>query len=834
MHTPTRRPAFKLFLAAFLLAASAQAASAQSPCRVGFLNGAAPTIDGNNAGAEWGDASSIVSGDLNATPGTPCFGALLDQDGSNRPVRVLSKRYARAGQNFIGFYVEVQDSSSTGVALSSGGLPSGERFVVMLDPNHSRGASLGTTGAGLDYRVMVAHAWQLSGSDITDAAATLSDSNHTQCAGAQNWAADAPAAGLVVEAQTMVGGYKFELEIPLSVLGGLASFPASEMGVAFSVHNDYGQCLIGTSGAACPNTGYLAFPNTIPVSTTDNPVTGCHASWRVPDNWATTSSAAPPAGGVTISREPDFWNSSALNAFQCGSSMAGYTYFPGNPCDLELKATPTNTTGSAQLRNFLFLWARHGTGDPLNYDVIALVENVNVAAVSPAAVGSGLWTNVPAGEPNHPCTRVYVLPNTFRSDFDRDDILGITTRAQLMDMVSKYGLVDNNWAQKNISRHTTGSNCPTANCSLPGPRRDWPAAGAEIASLAPRAYRHAAAGGARYTGSLFESDAAPRAVGLPVTTAARTPPAAQTASTRPPRLATPGRRILMTPDEFKDNSRNHVIVQVRTFETEQPLAAEPTYYRYARPTGGVIQMFPVDVLQERVEIPFQLEVSGAAAQPGAAGGPGGPRVVSLLVDLHAPAGPAQNVELYIDTGGRPIRGDETLVVRGVLALPRQPQGPEDPEDFRRWGLSLHAGASIPHGTFNNIYNPGPNAGVDLEYRFNRRFSLEAIYTFNRFRGETLDFLGQPFDIPDTNIHNLSLNGKVYGGTSPVRPFFNFGGGVYVFDGATARGGVNVGGGLQFDLTPTVALDSMYNFHNIFSSGSNLRYSTLQGGVRFRF
>ncbi|HEX8281829.1 MAG TPA: opacity family porin [Pyrinomonadaceae bacterium] len=51
---------------------------------------------------------------------------------------------------------------------------------------------------------------------------------------------------------------------------------------------------------------------------------------------------------------------------------------------------------------------------------------------------------------------------------------------------------------------------------------------------------------------------------------------------------------------------------------------------------------------------------------------------------------------------------------------------------------------------------------------------------------------------------------------------------------TTRGGANVGGGLQFALTPNAALDTMYNFHNVFTSGSNLRHSTAQGGARFRF
>lgn len=150
-------------------------------------------------------------------------------------------------------------------------------------------------------------------------------------------------------------------------------------------------------------------------------------------------------------------------------------------------------------------------------------------------------------------------------------------------------------------------------------------------------------------------------------------------------------------------------------------------------------------------------------------------------------------------------------------------------NFKRWGLSLHAGVSIPHGNFSNGFDPGPNVGVDLEYRFTPNFSIEGIYNFHRFNGERFG----SFTIPDLNIHQLSLNGKVYGSTSPWRPFFNFGGGAYHVTSST-HGGVNVGGGLQFDVTPSFAVEGMYNFHNIFTSGSNTKFSAVQGGVRFRF
>ena len=152
-------------------------------------------------------------------------------------------------------------------------------------------------------------------------------------------------------------------------------------------------------------------------------------------------------------------------------------------------------------------------------------------------------------------------------------------------------------------------------------------------------------------------------------------------------------------------------------------------------------------------------------------------------------------------------------------------------DLKHWGLSIHAGVSIPHGAFTNLFNTGPNIAFDLEYRINRTFSLEGIYGYHRFNGEQFGTLR----VADLSLHQFSVNGKVYGGSSPTRPFFNFGGGAYVFyPGASTHAGLNVGAGVQHDISPNFAVEGVYNFHNIFTSGSSTRFSTLQGGVRFRF
>lgn len=149
---------------------------------------------------------------------------------------------------------------------------------------------------------------------------------------------------------------------------------------------------------------------------------------------------------------------------------------------------------------------------------------------------------------------------------------------------------------------------------------------------------------------------------------------------------------------------------------------------------------------------------------------------------------------------------------------------------KRWGFSLHAGANFPHGSFDNLYDPGFSFNVDLEYRLTKYFSLEGLYGFHRFRGTRFGSV----KVADLNLHQFSLDGKAYLTNTTVRPFVNFGGGAYKFDPGSTHGGVNAGGGLQFNVTPTFAVEGAYNFHSVFTFGNATKFSTLQGGVRFRF
>ena len=178
-----------------------------------------------------------------------------------------------------------------------------------------------------------------------------------------------------------------------------------------------------------------------------------------------------------------------------------------------------------------------------------------------------------------------------------------------------------------------------------------------------------------------------------------------------------------------------------------------------------------------------------------------------------------------DEAGGPVSAPASFVAPAPpKAWKRQTQ--DDLE--HRWGLSLHAGATIPHGDFNAVFDPSVSLGVDLEYRVNNDFSVEAIFGYHRFSIESL------FSDDQATLYSLSGNGKYYGGSGSVRPFINGGVGVYVTDSGTARPGINIGGGIQFNTSPKVAVEAAYDFHNVFFSGDSLQFSTVRGGVRFRF
>ena len=172
----------------------------------------------------------------------------------------------------------------------------------------------------------------------------------------------------------------------------------------------------------------------------------------------------------------------------------------------------------------------------------------------------------------------------------------------------------------------------------------------------------------------------------------------------------------------------------------------------------------------------------------------------------------------------------TVVVLGKNVVTKRLSdlgSPFAPGGMKRWAFSLHLGSTFPHGLFGTVLDPGPSFGADLEYRFNSLFSLEAYLGHDRFKDK---FFGDSF-----YITHISGQPKFTFGTGTVRPSVHFGLGAYFPEGGGSNFGGNVGGSIQFWVTPNFAVEPSYNYRIINTGGgSNVKYSTVQGGIRFRF
>jgi len=727
-------------------------------------------------------------------------------------------------------------------------LRAGDTIIIQIDPNDSGHAttpsvqlSPGSTGnATTDYRFEV-----FLNQDFDDAPDTsIVDTSLTGFrtpSSATAWGATTLTSNLILPGQSSPwvsvtygsSRYTVDVTIPISFLYG-ATPPANDQrfGIAYAVINDLtSQFVIG--GATLDGLTGSPFPSSLVLDPIDNDpgvrrlgliASDASGVWTNPSQWGTGFFSDIPGNlaDVHFLHDP-YWFSSSIRIGKCDTSSFGsiaqatgvnqgslanwYEYYPGTsasekPCQMRVWFQVQKDQPGVMRRRFLVVWATPGIA-PGTWAVVALTEPIGV--VNSGDTFNVLWSNVTKGsfvdQSAHPCIRIYVLPEDLGANFGSTPadvfIRGITTQSQLNDVESRYmlqGDTDLRKAQMNFTNLKSGD-CPAAsNCR-------------QTAMLPRESFPNGDDQAVRFVNASFQ---APKVADDEVN------------------LVPAARATEIIPQQSVADPQNGLVrIFVEGFGFARPPAGKP--YTYLTPLGGIGYVVTSADLQKRESLKLEFEVTN-------------PRLLRRDFTTNPPRevlSPTRNVFLGVriaTTNGVPVPSYTVKLDRDQLGpgestkgtVVIRPQGGSGA--FKRWGLSLHAGVSIPHGNLNTVFNPGPNVGVDLEYRFNSMFSLEGIYTFHRFIGETFG----AFTFPDLNVHQVSVNGKVYGSSSPWRPFVNFGGGVYNFNTSTTRGGLNVGGGLQFDIAPNVAVDAMYNFHNVFTSGSNTRFSTVQGGVRFRF
>lgn len=144
-----------------------------------------------------------------------------------------------------------------------------------------------------------------------------------------------------------------------------------------------------------------------------------------------------------------------------------------------------------------------------------------------------------------------------------------------------------------------------------------------------------------------------------------------------------------------------------------------------------------------------------------------------------------------------------------------------------FSLGLRGGVAVPHSPFSNLYDPGGAFTADLEYHATNFFSVSGQFGYRRFSS------GSSF-VPGFNLFQFSGGPKVYLSSGSTRPFLNGGIGAFKFDPGSKKFGVYTGGGLQFRVWPNLWLEGEYDFHSVFTTGQNFKFSTVQGGIRIRF
>jgi hypothetical protein len=561
-----------------------------SDCAIGLTYGYPSNIDGLESNAEWSDATVLDSA-------SPCFGQLMDYEKTNdsypkRNVTVKSKRYQRDGNWYLGFLFEVIDSSNPVFV--------GEKIIMQFNRVINGDTKLNVLE---DKRFTLTHHWSGVGNVVTDgsieiAPPTIDGTCISVSTVDTKWG---PPSGnginFGIRKDVVGGGYRAEIEVPVSFVTGAAGDLPSDIGVAFAVVNDFGKAYglpmgLCSVGAPACEAAAVSFPASLPETNDANPVDAqCDKGWVVPKQWGVGYRNSPP-GQVTISRQNDWWMSKDIAVWDCISE--NYTFYPKKPCKATIHATVRNN-GAATRRKILFLWAEHGTGDPTEYNFVDLKETV-VAAGTPGVeslteVVSDQWSKLPADKGNHPCVRVYIFPEELSTEDEnrlRNAPGAVVTRDVIAKLIADYSREDQHWAQKNITRDPdnfggmcppeNGENCGIVIGSLKFPRF-------ELISTASASERVLAS---RNTTTGMLSGATAR-----TTTGQVTP-------------------IPLSSGEWARYAGDHVIVRVNTVAHRSQRRGRRPHYDFAEDFGGVVHLFPVSLVQANGELPLTFRVSNGS------------------------------------------------------------------------------------------------------------------------------------------------------------------------------------------------------------------------------
>jgi len=141
-------------------------------------------------------------------------------------------------------------------------------------------------------------------------------------------------------------------------------------------------------------------------------------------------------------------------------------------------------------------------------------------------------------------------------------------------------------------------------------------------------------------------------------------------------------------------------------------------------------------------------------------------------------------------------------------------------------VSLHGGLAVPLADFATEYDAGLYVLADFEHPLTNILSLRALFGYGYFKAKS------PL-VDDTHIINLNTNLKFSYHLLPITFFIEVGPGYYILENSVNKPGVNVGGGLWYNLSSKIGLELAVHYHAI-STSPRKDYLNLGGGITVGF
>lgn len=144
----------------------------------------------------------------------------------------------------------------------------------------------------------------------------------------------------------------------------------------------------------------------------------------------------------------------------------------------------------------------------------------------------------------------------------------------------------------------------------------------------------------------------------------------------------------------------------------------------------------------------------------------------------------------------------------------------------KFSASLHTGVAAPTGSYANLFDPGLNVLLDLDYHFSPNLSLVGLFGYN-------DFKSKIAGVDDNYWLNLSLNARYTRPLSgPWSLYVGAGPGLYIPETGDNEPGANVGFGLDYNYSPRVQFELGVDYHTIFDP--DIQFVHSHAGVIFKF